>query len=73
MLTSPDIPVYNKHMTTNEYTKQVVSWACGTISKNGWTLLWDNTSKMWDVETPSGWRTATNGAELCAIIRENTK
>jgi len=66
--------MYISRMNFNHYENQekmAVGVACATITRSGWELMWDNAAKVWDVETPNGWRTACNAADLWKIIREN--
>jgi hypothetical protein len=52
----------------SDYSKQVVSWACGALTKAGWFFDWNGNG--WDVETPGGWIVCDDWKALSRVAKQ---
>lgn len=52
--------------------KTMVFWAAGTLTKYGCTLhsVDEAGFQGWDIETPTGWQSASNARELVAVAND---
>lgn len=72
MLDGLAITCYKIPMNHNEIQeKMAINVGFATINVKGWQFFWDDKDKVWDIETPKGWRTVSNAGELWNAIREN--
>ncbi len=55
---------------TEKDSKDSVALACAELKKLGWFFDYDPANKVWDIETPVGWKVAGNYAELWKAINE---
>jgi hypothetical protein len=53
-----------------EYRSQTVAWAMSVFKVKGITVEWDDSAKVWDIETGSGWKTCRNASELAALAKD---
>jgi len=54
----------------HDIERMAVGCAFAIINRKGWHFERDNVDRCWDIETPAGWRTCFNAADLWSVIEE---